>query len=74
MIAESIKEKLGLLKLYLTILIATAVAGMVWIAQNVGNASILNIFSVCIIVIICFLLATIIEIKIHKLINFLENL
>ncbi len=74
MIAESIKEKLGLLKLYLTILIASVFTGIFWIAQNLGKASILNIASVCLIVTTCLLSSTIIEIKIRKLINFLENL
>jgi|GEM_PF-2595433 len=74
MIAESIKEKLGLLKLYLTILIASVFTGIFWIAQSVGTASTLNITSVSAIIVICLIAVFFIERKIHELINFLETI
>ena len=74
MIAESIKEKLGLLKLYLTILIATAVAGMVWMIQNFDIAPLYKILLMLAFIIYLLLIAALLERKIHKLINFLETI
>jgi hypothetical protein len=68
---EQIREKLNVLRIYLTILIASLSAGLVWLSQNFGNASTLNITLVSVLTIVLFLCTILIKLQIQKLIDML---
>ncbi len=74
MIADATKEKLNLLRLYLAILVASIIAGMIWLLQNFDIIPLYKISCILLFIFALILASMTIEKKIHRLINSLETL
>lgn len=68
---DKIKENIGILKLYLTILLASVVTALVWLAQNIDNVSRNSAIIVVSLLLAFLIFVFIIERKIRRLINLL---
>ncbi len=70
---DEIKEKLNVLRVYLTITLATGTTGIAWVTQNV-NAPKESILMVGIFISSTLIFSVLVEKKIHKLINLFKQI